>query len=276
MTYKPLSVVVAAATDAGRVRPHNEDAYLIDDELGLFAVADGVGGHGGGSEASLLCVTELPQILRTALVENPKSDNQTDNQTDDQTNHSPEHNAQQTQILQAHLNESIAAVNEQVFQAGADMEAEGRMGTTLTGGLFLDNGYALIFNVGDSRTYVYRNNELSQVTTDQSWYQSWLDNGCVGAAPPKNVILQGIGLDDQVVADWVVTDYQANDLWLMCSDGLSDLVGDTELANRIKHHLLSGEPLKTLCADLISAANEAGGEDNITVLALQPNINKTT
>ena len=167
-------------------------------------------------------------------------------------------------------------VNEQVFQAGADMKPEGRMGTTLTGGLFLDNGQALIFNVGDSRTYVYRNDKLTQMTVDQSWYQSWLDNGCVGVAPPKNVILQGVGLDEHVVTDWVVCDCQTNDLWLMCSDGLSDLVGDTEIQNRIKHHLTSGETLNTLCAELITAANEAGGEDNITVLALRPNNNRST
>jgi len=260
----PLSVRVAAATDTGRVRAHNEDAYLIDDALGLFAVADGVGGHGGGSEASLLCVTELPQLLRTEL------SNKTEASTDATDAH------QKTLKLQSQLNASLSAVNEQVFQAGAEMEAEGRMGTTLTGGLFLNNGSALIFNVGDSRTYVYRNNELSQVTIDQSWYQSWLDNGSIGVAPPKNVILQGIGLEDDVAADWVLTECKANDLWLMCSDGLSDLVGDTEISNRIKHHLTSGEPLITLCTDLVAAANEAGGEDNITVLALQPDNNKPT
>ena len=253
----PLSVDVAAATDTGRVRRHNEDAFLIDDELGLFAVADGVGGHGGGSEASLICVTEFPQIVRTAMG-------------------SLKSEALNESEIQSQLDESIGALNEQVFQAGADMEAEGRMGTTLTGGLFLENGKALIFNVGDSRTYVYRNDQLTQVTLDQSWYQSWLDNGCIGAAPPRNVILQGIGLDNSVVPDWVVTECQSNDLWLMCSDGLSDLVGDTEIANRIKHHIASGEPLESLCAELVSAANEAGGEDNITVLAMQPGSKETT
>lgn len=255
--FKPLSVAVAAATDTGQVRPQNEDAYLINHALGLFAVADGVGGHGGGSEASLICVNELPQVLRSALL-NVNAEILSNSE------------------IQNHLNDSIVAVNKRVFQAGAHMEVEGHMGTTLTGGLFLDSGIALIFNVGDSRTYVYRENRLSQITTDQSWYQSWLDSGRMGSEPPKNVILQGIGLDDDVVADWTVTACQANDLWLMCTDGLSDLLSDTEISNRIKHHIAVDEPLETLCAELISAANEAGGEDNITVLALQPKNYKTT
>ncbi len=250
MTPLPLSVAVAAASDTGKVRSNNEDAYLIDEELGLFAVADGVGGHLGGSEASTITVTELPNILRTAFIAYHKKE-----LTDPK--------------IQSLLDESIEAVNSEVYRAGGAKGNTSRMGTTLTGALFLDSGNALIFNVGDSRTYCYRDKTLNQITTDQSWYQSWLDTGQIGSAPPKNVILQGIGLDEQVVPDWVVSGCQANDLWLMCSDGLTDLVSDDAITSMLEDHLDKSQPLSELCATLINAANDAGGEDNITVLALK-------
>lgn len=252
MKHSPARGTAAASTHVGRVRMHNEDAYLVDHELGLFAVADGVGGHGGGSEASQLTVTELPKLFSTAL------NQQTDEALSD------------TQ-LQTLMDESIHAVNEQVYQAGTGREKDGRMGTTLTGGLFLDNGNALIFNVGDSRTYVFRDNALTQITVDQSWYQSWLDDGGVGIAPPKNVILQGIGLDKHVYTDWVTSSYQLNDVWLMCSDGLTDLLSNEDISRAIEQHANSDQSLDALCEHLINAANDAGGADNITVLVVQPN-----
>jgi len=258
LTPAPLPVIVAAASHTGRVRAHNEDAYLIDTELGLYAVADGVGGHGGGSDASALTVSDLPQRLRKSIERHTTRD-----LTD------PE--------LQTLLDESIEAVNARVYEAGAAMEAVGRMGTTLTGGLFLNSGNALIFNVGDSRTYCYRDETLSCITTDQSWYQSWLDAGSIGPAPPRNVILQGIGLDEKVVADWSVASCQANDLWIMCSDGLSDLLTDADILSIVKKQLAKSTPTKIdrsvlslLCEALVDAANEAGGDDNITVIALSP------
>lgn len=245
-----LPVSVAAATDTGKVRSNNEDAFLIDEALGLFAVADGVGGHRGGSEASTMTVSELPKLLRTAYNERSGKD-----LTD------PE--------IQSLLDESIDAINHEVYKAGGNDRNSSRMGTTLTGALFLESGNALIFNVGDSRTYCYRDKTLKQITTDQSWYQSWLDTGQVGSAPPKNVILQGIGLDEAVVPDWVVSGCQANDLWLMCSDGLTDLVNDDAITEMVETFLESSQTLNELCKTLIKAANDAGGDDNITVLALK-------
>lgn len=253
----PLPLEIAAGSDVGRVRRHNEDAYLVEHDLGLFAVADGVGGHGGGAEASLLTVTELPKLLRTKL-EMDANKEMSD----------PE--------IQALLDGSLDVVNAQVYAAGAAMISNARMGTTLTGGIFLDSGNAMIFNVGDSRTYRYRNEELECVTKDQSWYQSWLDAGRIGPAPPRNVILQGIGLDESVVPDWVVTDCQVNDLWLMCSDGLSDKLSDAALTEIFKQHQIEKRSLDTLCDTFIAAANDAGGDDNITVLLLQPKPSKPT
>ncbi len=251
MTFLPLPVEIAAASDVGRVRSHNEDAYLAEHDLGLFAVADGVGGHGGGADASQLAVSELPKLLRTTLSMQSNKDLS-----------DPE--------FQALLDGALDVVNAQVYAAGAAMVSSARMGTTLTGGIFLNSGNAMIFNVGDSRTYRYRNQTLECITKDQSWYQSWLDSGQYGAAPPRNVILQGIGLDEHVVPDWVVTDCQANDLWLMCSDGLSDKITDAKLAELLDEHQSDNSPLNSLCATLIAVANDAGGDDNITVLLLKP------
>jgi len=248
----------AAATDTGRVRQHNEDAYLMNAELGLYAVADGVGGHGGGADASQLTVKHLPKLLRDEIAVHEQRGL----------------SAAETQAL---LDQCIVAVNTLVYEAGEPNTAQGRMGTTLTGGLFLETGNAMIFNVGDSRTYRYRAGKLDRITTDQSWYQNWVDSGSRGPAPPRNVILQGIGLEERVSTDWIVTDCQPYDLWLSCSDGLSDLVADKAILALLRKKLgnshkprLSDDVLTSLCMALVDAANTAGGEDNITVLALSP------
>ncbi len=272
-----MIVRVAADTDTGLKRSHNEDTYLVNTELNLFAVADGVGGHVGGVEASGLVASELPEYFKTALRSGPV-EGLPERSNSELTTH------QHTSTIlgetltdtdfQRRLYRAIAQVNTHVFDAGADKADDGRMGATLTGALFLNSGTALIFNVGDSRTYCYRNDELSCVTKDQSWYQTWLDNGSVGAPPPKSVILQGVGLEENVVPDWGIKPWHANDLWLMCSDGLTDRVSDEEIAGFVKTHLDTNSTLVALCGDLIAAANAAGGEDNTTVLALR--LNSTT
>jgi len=269
----PIPVRVAADTDTGQTRQHNEDAFLIASELGLFAVADGVGGHEGGVEASRLVVTELPEFFK-AQITSKDSDEHTDDAalTNASTNNSTILNESLTDTdFQRRLYRAIREVNTCVFKAGGQRATETRMGATLTGALFLSSGSTLIFNVGDSRTYCYRDKTLSCITKDQSWYQSWLDNGSVGAPPPKSIILQGVGLDETVVPDWSVKPWQANDLWLMCSDGLSDRVDEDEISRMIEAHFENDTSLVTLCGELIAAANAAGGEDNITVLALRPN-----
>lgn len=305
MATAAIPVRVAADTDSGLVRQHNEDAFLINTELGLFAVADGVGGHVGGVEASRLVVSELPVFFKESLsrstagagasasagvaVDAPvDADANADVFTGEgagelagaSTVQIATSSANNSTVLnetfadtdlQRRLYGAIRKVNTCVFEAGADKVDDGRMGATLTGALFLSSGTTLIFNVGDSRTYCYRNKELVCVTKDQSWYQSWLDNGSVGAPPPKSVILQGVGLDETVVPDWTMKPWQANDLWLMCSDGLSDRVSCEDITRMIETHLETDSSLVALCGELITAANQAGGEDNITVLALRPN-----
>jgi len=194
----------------------------------------GVGGHGGGSEASRSAAENLPRLFSSALVSAVAAKREAakaqraagDNVITKIELSDPE--------LQALLDDAIDALNTLVYIAGEPMAMMGRMGTTLTGGLFLDSGNALIFNVGDSRAYRYRKGELMRVTTDQSWYQTWLDGGSVGPAPPRNVILQGIGLDDEVTPDWIVTDCMPKDIWLFCSDGLTDLVSDGEIHRCLK------------------------------------------
>jgi len=274
LTPTPVPVRVAADTDTGLVRDANEDAFLIASELGLFAVADGVGGHVGGVEASRLVVSGLPEFLKKEISTHTNGDLGNDDTV--VTNSSSHSSTLLNETLndtdiQRRLYRAIRKVNTEVFVAGGEKASESRMGATLTGALFLSSGTTLVFNVGDSRTYCYRDKELSCITKDQSWYQSWLDNGSLGTPPPKSVILQGVGLDETVTPDWSVKPWQANDLWLMCSDGLTDRVSDENITRMIEAHLEKNTSLVALCGELITAANQAGGEDNITVLALRPN-----
>jgi len=214
----------------------------------------------GGADASFLAVEHLPRLFLETIA------------SYDGTEFSE-------LVYHGLLDIAIDALNHLVYNAGDSENDKPRMGTTLTGGLFLATGSVLIFNVGDSRTYRYREQKLERVTTDQSWYQAWLNNGSKGPPPPRNIILQGIGLDDSVTPDWIMDSCQPGDVWLCCSDGLTDLVDDKQIHNLLKRcteqstsRAITREVLQGVCKTLVDTANSAGGDDNVTVLALSPEI----
>lgn len=225
-------------TDVGRQRTTNEDAMLVDDTLGLYLVCDGMGGHASGQIASDLAVRTIQQSLKTG---EPVPQNGED-------------------PLQA----AMQAANQTVYQRSQVDPACHGMGTTAVG-LRVEGDLLHICHCGDSRVYVLRSGKLSQLTRDHSLVNLYKDKpeleGQMGPAS-SNVIVRAIGLEERVEIDHRVVALEDSDIYLLCCDGLTDMVDDW----MIREILTSGEPLEVMSENLVRAANMNGGSDNITVV----------
>jgi protein phosphatase len=226
----------ARATDTGKKRRHNEDSYVVAPPL--FAVADGMGGAQAGEVASKLAAAALED-------------------TDPGTISGPE---KITQLIQE--------ANRRVYErANADPSTSG-MGTTMTVAL-VEGSEVTIGHVGDSRAYLVRNGALEQLTEDHSLVNELLKSGKLSREeadvhPQRSVITRAVGTDPDVDVDAFVVTADVGDVFLLCSDGLTDMVGDEDILETIEKHR---EDLDRATKALVSAANRGGGEDNITVVA---------
>lgn len=233
----------AAATDTGQRRPRNEDCYGSDESIGCYVVADGVGGHANGEIASTTAVATL--LANLAASEN-----------------SDEPMSARIATALAYANQTIYEFNhEQGYAAGAGM------GTALVGVVLKDDGRAWAFNIGDCRAYVWRGGQLSCVTQDHTLYRLWEEKGGVGPAPSKNILTRCIGPNPVVSADIQPLQFFAGDRLLLCSDGLTTMLEDSEIAWLLMES--TTQPLPVACQRLISEANDRGGLDNITVMLLR-------
>lgn len=229
-----VEIRVGAATDVGRVRDHNEDAFLVAEDLGLIAVADGMGGHRGGEVASATAL----DALRIAF------------------------------LAGAAIEDAVSAANDAVHdQSVADPNLRG-MGTTLTAGALID-GMLVLGHVGDSRAYLLREEQLQRVTTDHSLVEELVRAGELTAAeaeqdPRRSMITRALGLESGVEVDIEQVELADGDRVLLCSDGLTNMVGETDLVA----HLVETVDPQDVARDLVDAANAAGGVDNITVVVI--------
>ncbi len=237
-------------SDCGRVREHNEDAFLVDCERGLFVVADGMGGHAGGEIASSLAVETVFNALPGATEEKATSCN--------------------AEELQA----AIEQANITIFQ-DAQMHPERQgMGTTLTC-LCWDRCRFYFGHVGDSRAYRLRGRKLVQLTRDHTWVNMQVRAGVLSPqeaehARMRHVLIKSLGTQPEIDPDIIAVDAKPKDRFLLCSDGLSDLVDHNEL-----HRLLaSDETLAEITRSLVEKANAAGGRDNITAVVIDCYNNK--
>ena len=240
----------SAATDVGRVRQLNEDAFHVDADRGLFIVADGMGGHNAGERASALAIEsicdELPQDCSELLVEQRDYGK-------------PDANAPAVQRVK----NALAHANTSVFTASQEDSELSGMGTTATALLLLENT-AVIGHVGDSRAYLLRDDHLQQITEDHSLVTEWgLMPSHTLYAQYRNVITRSIGVEDNVEVDIYFVQIQPGDLLMMCSDGLSGMASDEEIATRLR-----GSFLDRAASDLVELACAAGGDDNVTVICI--------
>jgi protein phosphatase len=255
----PLTVAYGA-TDVGTVRTSNEDNFLIDADLGLAMVADGMGGHAAGEVASAGVLT----ALRDYLAQHDGRDGSGGDigaADPDATWSDPAMRAV------GMLHDAIEYANCSIYQRNVENDCEdgGGMGTTLTG-IWRPQGQQpfILFHVGDSRLYRQRNGLLEQLTRDQTMYQQAVDAGLFENLPPRNMLLQAMGPSPAVIPEVRSQLVQPGDLLMLCSDGLHGSVphGEIEMA-------MTGatpERLGLICAQLIERAKQCGSRDNITIL----------
>lgn len=246
------------ATDVGMKRRLNEDVFLVDENLGLYLVADGMGGHAAGEVASRLATDE---IIRTF------SDH---GALDDET--WPEHWNMGRSAAANLLVDAILAGHERVTRAvGRDSNLKG-MGTTVVAAVHPPGTRTLIIcHVGDSRAYRLRGEGFSPLTDDHSWVHEQVTAGflteeAARSHPLKNVVTQALGGSTEPRVDILETELDEGDLYLLCSDGLNSMLTDGEIADLV----CDNSSLEEITNRLIAAANEKGGNDNISVVLLRP------
>lgn len=243
---------IAAGTDPGMVRSNNEDSVSADASKGLVVLADGMGGYNAGEVASgmatTVITTELQQLLKSA---DP-------HETEEKTGR---------RVAEKLLRDQIAKANTSIYQSSQSQPQYAGMGTTLVVGLFYDNKIA-VAHVGDSRMYRQRGDTFSQVTKDHSLLQEQIDSGLLtkeqakGAAN-KNLVTRALGIDPTVDPEIHEYDVLPGDMYLLCSDGLCDMVSDEDISMALQ---AMGSNLKLCVAHLIQMANDNGGRDNISVI----------
>ncbi len=243
-----------ARTDVGRKREHNEDTFLVNEDLGLYVVCDGMGGHAGGETASRLAAQTIERELLSARLrgDDPfKSDKP----------------LADTALASA-LREAIEGACAAVFRTSrANPELAG-MGTTCIS-LLIKGEQAVLGHVGDSRAYLLREGEIYQLTEDHSLVNEQIRAGLLSLEEArksrlKNVITRSVGFEEDVLVDLMGLATRAADRFLLCSDGLSNRVSADEIRDLFLKTDLDAAPAK-----LIDLANARGGDDNITVIAVQ-------
>jgi protein phosphatase len=243
-----VSWAFAGLSDVGRTRSRNEDSFEIDWDIGLAVVCDGMGGHAGGDIASRTAAGAIVDFTASRAGSLPTAGKA-----------GAEPAAATIRAAVAEANRSLFALNRQRGHA------DGRgMGTTAVG-LWRVGGSddVVIFHVGDSRLYRLRGHGLHQLTRDHSLYQAWLDNGGHGQAPHRNIITRALGTLPEVDCELTIHGVAAGDLFLICSDGLTSMASDAEIADTLIH---GDSDLQATCGRLIALANRKGGHDNTTVV----------
>lgn len=240
----------ALKTHAGLVRPLNEDAIGADPSCGLFVLADGLGGYNAGEVASVMAISAVLDRLSAALAESKAGD----------VPLAPDEE----------IYDTVGEINATIYNAALNSAAFEGMATTLVIAWFL--GTRLwIAHTGDSRLYRFRNGQLEQLTRDHSFSQELLDAGMVTEEearllPAKNLVTRALGAASDIEPEIQDVDVQAGDRLLLCSDGLTEMVGTYEIAGLLS---MGEDDTHETARRLIDLANESGGRDNISVVLIQ-------
>lgn len=265
----PLQMEFAGLSDVGRSRSRNEDSFDINREARLALVCDGMGGHAGGDIASKTSVETIIDFIYEFEPEEVVDD---PDEVDDAEFGDGEQTISERAITDPNVGRSIATIRAAVQLANRRLIAlnqekgfpEGRgMGTTVVGLWQVEKtDKVVIFHAGDSRLYRLRDGEMRQLTRDHSLYQAWLDNGSQGQPPHRNIIVRALGTLRDVEPEVSLQTVCPNDLFLLCSDGLSSMAPDEVIAP----FLQAGGDLPAMAKRLVDMANERGGHDNVTVV----------
>jgi len=249
-------VLMHGKTDVGSVRDHNEDTIGCDENIGLAVLADGMGGHRGGEMASAITVSTILETVSEKIKKIKAAE------TDEETGYSLESLA---------VHEAVALANKNVHDSSEANAQYRGMGTTVVVVLFYDDRFT-VAHVGDSRLYRLRDMELEQITRDHSLMQELIDRGFYTPEQArnslnKNLVTRAIGIDENVQIDIQEDIAMTGDIYLLCSDGVTDMIED----HLIKSAILDNEnDLEKAATEIIRLANEHGGKDNISALLVNP------
>ena len=244
-----------AMTDVGQVRLNNEDALAFDEDFGIAVLADGMGGYNAGEVASGMAVAfVISELVRWLNVEAQRSNS--------------------AQIARG-ISLSVDRANRSILQAATSNPQYAGMGTTVVAGVFKNN-CLILGHVGDSRCYRLRGAVLTQITRDHSLVQERVDAGYLtpeeaAFAPGKNLLTRALGVEEGVQVELHAHEILDGDVYLMCSDGLTDMLNDDDIAGVLD----ASTPLPEIAVELVGKANAAGGRDNIAVLLVRANATAT-
>jgi serine/threonine protein phosphatase PrpC len=241
-----VRLVVGAATDVGRVRDSNEDSFVVDERIGLYAVADGMGGHLGGEQASRMAIEVLEREMQLRLA--------------------PGDGPRPASVAEA-MREATLIASQAIYDSAQAIPERAGMGTTLTSVCF-HGGSLSLCHVGDSRAYLLRDGRARQLTEDHSWIQEQVRAGLLSPGDAivsrfRNIITRSVGFEPTVAPDLFTMPVEAGDCYLLCSDGLSNYFSVDEIG-RILASQFYGEAGRAL----VEIANERGGDDNITCVVI--------
>lgn len=245
-----------AASDRGQVRQLNEDSLLADQQEGVFLVADGMGGLSKGDIASRIAVETVHRFI-------------TKSRTEDITwpiKPQDQYSMEENRFLAA-----ISLANWSVYGEFLKDNRNSAMGTTLVG-LLVDNQAAIITNIGDSRVYLIRNDKIQQVTEDHSLVMEEVRKGAMTPEearlhPQRHVINRALGISETARVDISSIGIQGGDLFLLCSDGLSDMLTDEDIRTITRSD--PARSLKEMGEQMLSEANDRGGKDNISIVLVR-------
>lgn len=246
MPTTSLDYEFSACTDVGRVRRNNEDAIAVHEDVCLAIVADGMGGSNAGEVASAMAVDIVGRELRRWLLEAGERAH--------------------ANAIRAALVDAVDQANQAILDAGRTHAAYAGMGTTLVVGVFWRAQF-ILGHVGDSRGYLLRSGVLRQITRDHTWLQEQLDHGFISPREAadsgmRNLLTRALGVDPQVQVEINEFAVRPGDLYLLCTDGLTDRLDATALAALLR----TPASLHDIAGRLIARANELGGRDNTSVL----------
>lgn len=231
---------IAHVTDVGKTRELNEDSVYLNKDLGLFMVADGMGGHNAGEVASSIAVTLIGALI--------------------------EEHVGTGEITSEFVRDAVQHANRVILQKSVHRPAWSEMGTTLVLAL-LTGDHIVVAHVGDSRAYMVSNGVLEQLTEDHTFVAEWLKEGLITkeearSHAQRHGLTEALGVTDEVEIEVSVRAWDDGGCLLLCSDGLTDMIEDEEILDIL---MSSAEP-RLACQRLVDLANEKGGRDNITVV----------
>lgn len=244
-------MVACGISDPGKHRAENEDAIFLDENGKFLLLADGMGGHERGAEASQTALEVIhkffdPEVMASELLDITDGGG------------IPSEISCILSLVDTAVNKANDVVHEKNIEAGLQRF----MGTTVVGLVFTDLGYVLWFHVGDSRLYRWRGNSLECLTSDHSAYLEWERKGRQGSQPKKNIITRAIGPNPGVAASTEWDSYESGDIYVLCSDGLTDMISEEQ----ISEILSNTSEVEEIADQLIESANNAGGKDNVSAV----------